>query len=671
MALTSRQRSLVVEAAIVATLFAVAFVVSLAAIRQFRAAGVQPFFYQSNFEPAVMLACGRGFGVTASPPQELTDFLSVKRNDFHCNALPESASTQPLTSAANANWYYLYGASAGVWRLTGVSWTALDVLVALMSGVCAIMLFGLFRTVAGRVISVAFALVLVMSPPNLTRLLSLRDYSKAPFVLTAILILVVVLLRPLSRTRVIALAGLYGAVVGFGYGFRTDLAVMVPFGAMVVALLPPGALRANWLRNGVAAGVLMLAFAVVAAPVIGGLKFGGCQFHFSLLGLTTPLTEELRLTTPIYRFGDQLTDEFIDVKAADFASRVLATPVPAQCSAQYDDATGQLYKAMAATFPADLVVRAYASVLMILRVGLAVPEMMQPMAPFPDVALASTGYAIVNRVTSVLAPAGPLLVLAAIGIASASSLRLGVALSIFVLFLGGYPAIRFEERHWFHLRFLPWWAALVAIAQLTPAARRTWTRQGVARGVAGVTVFLVALVAALSAVRLIQARSVRALVGEYLAAPTETVASVMERGSFVRVDWQPQDYGTLPEHHGSDLLSVSVDPSLCGAMPRALRVAYQADGPNHDLSTTLDLPVSSGDGPTRLFIPVFWRGLGDHTNLMFVGLEVLGGSASCLGPISKVSARAALPLWVNLHLAPDWSEQRLYQSMKPPRLLSR
>jgi len=672
MALTSRQRSIAIEAAVVLALFGAAFAVSLTAMRQFREAGVEPFFYQSNFEPAVMLACGRGFGIAASPPQELTDFLLVKRDHFDCALLPGSTAIQPLTSAANANWYYLYGAAAGVWTLAGVSWTALDTLVSLMGGVSAIMLFGLFRTVAGRAVSVAFALILVMSPANLTRLLSLRDYSKAPFVLAAILILVVMLLRPWSHPRMLALAGLYGAVVGFGYGFRTDLAVMVPFGAVVVALFPPGALRANWLRNGQAAGVLLAAFAVVASPVIGGLKFGGCQFHFSLLGLTTPLTQELRLTAPIYRFGDQLTDEFIEVKAADFASRVLDAPVPAWCSAEYDNATGQLYTAMATTFPADLVVRAYASVLMILRVGLAVPEMMQPMAPFPANAAASAGYAIINRVTSLLAPAGPLLVLVALGMAWAQSVRLGLALSVFVLFLGGYPAIRFEERHWFHLRFLPWWAALVVIAQILPAARHGWTRPAMVRGVVGVAGLLLALAGALGAVRMVQARSVRVLVGEYLAAPTEAVASVIERGSFVRVDWHPHDYGMLPQHWGSDLLSVSVDPTLCGASPQAVRVTYQADGPAHDLSTTLDLPVSSGNGgPTRLFIPVFWKGLGDHTNLKFEGLEVVSGPGSCLGPISRVSARAALPLWIHLQAAADWSRQPLYQSMKPPRLLSR
>src|SRR6185436_6344350 len=150
---------------------------------------------------------------------------------------------------ANANWYYLYGAAAAVWRLTGVTWTALDLLVAAFAGTATVLLYGLFRLVAGRAAAIPLALLLTAAPANLSRLLSLRDYSKAPFVLAASLILAVMVLRPMSRARTFALAGLYGAVVGIGYGFRGDLAVMVPFGAAVVLLLLPGSLKANIARN--------------------------------------------------------------------------------------------------------------------------------------------------------------------------------------------------------------------------------------------------------------------------------------------------------------------------------------------------------------------------------------------------------------------------------------
>src|SRR5882672_10506233 len=125
----TRWRPDALEAALVILLFAASFVVSYVAMRVYRAAGIQPFFYQQNFEPAVMMACGRGFGVSSPTPRALVDFLQVRRNDFDCGLLPASTRSLPPTMAANANWYYLYGTAAAVWRVTGVSWTALDILV--------------------------------------------------------------------------------------------------------------------------------------------------------------------------------------------------------------------------------------------------------------------------------------------------------------------------------------------------------------------------------------------------------------------------------------------------------------------------------------------------------------------------------------------------------------
>ncbi|PYR20226.1 MAG: hypothetical protein DMF94_12670, partial [Acidobacteria bacterium] len=276
------------EVALVIVLFSASFTTCYLAMRTFRSAGIQPFFYQTNFEPAVMMACGRGFvtASTATIPSALLEFLRVSRNTFDCSLLPASLPRLPLTSPGNATWYYLYGTTAILWRLTGISWTALDILVSLSGGVFTVLLYGLFRLVSSWGVAAAVALLLTISPANLTHLLSVRDYSKAPFVLAAILILAVLVLRPLRFAPTLALTGMYGAVVGLGYGFRSDLAVMVLFGALVVLLFLPGSLRVHAARNGLAAAILLAGFLALAWPVLIGLKWGGCQFHVVLLGLT-------------------------------------------------------------------------------------------------------------------------------------------------------------------------------------------------------------------------------------------------------------------------------------------------------------------------------------------------------------------------------------------------
>ena len=98
-----------------------------------------------------------------------------------------------------------------------------------------------------------------------------------------------------------------------------------------------------------------------------------------------------------------------------------------------------------------------------------------------------------------------------------------------------------------------------------------------------------------------------------------------------------------------------------------LRVEYEADAPTHDMSTEFTVArPKPGSETTRLFVPVFWTGFQDHTYLRFSGLEVVGAPPACVGRVARVIDGASLPLWVEMQLPADWSEQRLYQSIEPP-----
>lgn len=656
-----------------AVLFAVSLVASQLAMGSMRAAGAEPFFYQSNFEPAVMMACGRGFVTPPTPPPALTEFLAVRRNEFDCSQLPAGMTELPLTTPATANWYYLYATVAAVWKVTGVSWSALDLVGSAMSAAGTVFLYGLFRLAAGAGLAATFALVLTMSPANLTHLLSLRDYSKAPFVLGAVWILGALVVRPMGRAATLVLAAAYGLGVGLGYGFRGDLAVMVPFGAGVVLLFLPGSWRQHAGRNVQAMAVLLAAFVLAAWPIINGLKLGGCQYHFSMLGLTEPLTTELRLTPSVYRFSEHMTDTFADLKTGDYAARVLGMPAPLLCTADYDTASGRLYFDLARMFPADFVVRAYASVLMILRVGLAIPEAMLPMAPFPGNGAMTSAYHLVNLVTSPVSALGVVVTFAAIAVAFATSMRLGLALTAFVLFLSGYPAIRFDERHWFHLRFIPWWAAALLAARLWHWRAQPIERARLARGAAALAVVLVGMAAALGLIRQVQSTRVEKLMQAYLDAPTEPLATTVTGPAMMRVAWQPREDAAPPFHRGADMIAVTLSATGCaGDGELAITATYDADVPSHDLATTLTVPRPvMGAAPTRLFIPVFSQGIEDRTELRFSGLRVAGAPAACIAQVARLSRDTWIPIWVDAKLAADWQNRPLYQSMRLPRLLSR
>jgi hypothetical protein len=416
------------DAIVIAVVFLIASAAAWSAMRSFRAEGHRPFFYQSNFEPAVMRACGRGFGIGERQPAALAEFLAARRDDFDCARLAESGALQPLASTANANWYYLYNTAAVVWRVTGVSWTALDGVVAAFSGIVGAALYGLFRLVSPIGVAAGLSLLLVLSPANIRQLPSLRDYSKAPFVLAAVLMLALLVTRAQRRSAIFLLAAAYGALVGFGYGFRSDLAVMVPFGAAIVLVFLPGPFRPNALRNLAAAAILLVSFLLVATPILRSLEQGSCQFHFALLGLTGSAGHELHIAPPLYRFGEPALDFFGNVKVGDYAERVRQQAPPVLCSADYDAVSADLFSRMSAAFPADLVVRAYASVLMILRMGMDVPEI-EPMHAKPPAAVAGF-YRFLNAAWSPISPLGVLLTIAALGAAWAISIRLGLALSI-------------------------------------------------------------------------------------------------------------------------------------------------------------------------------------------------------------------------------------------------
>ena len=294
-------------------------------------------------------------------------------------------------------------------------------------------------------------------------------------------------------------------------------------------------------------------------------------------------------------------------------------------------------------------------------------------ASFPSSALVENTYGRLNHVTGLVAPLGPLLTLAAIGFAWAQSARIGLALTIFVLFLTGYPAIEFEQRHWFHLRFIPWWAALMVGSALLQRRGQGWNRAALARGAVGAVGLVLALAAALAALRLVQARTAGSLISRYQAEPTEEIPIERQHGSFVRVDWQPHDYAPPPGHRGSDFLVVTLDTANCaGATPLALNVKYVADAVSHDMSTALPVArPAPGAAATRLFVPVYWQGFQDQTYLRFSGIEVVGAPAECVGKVARIGDRGSLPLWIDMQVPPDWSKQRLYQTIRAPRFFNR
>ena len=649
-----------------AVVFAAGCWIAVEKLDTFRANGVQPQFYQNEFEPAVMLACGRGWVTSAlnHRPPVLSAFLRVESDAFDCSALPANlevvpAEGNPLSMAGGmTSVYYLFHSTAAWWRLVGLSWTALDDLVALLVGLSAVAVFGLLRLATTPWIAAAVALLLTASPKYSVEMLSLRTYSKGAFILLALLILAHLLRRPMTLRAMLSLAAACGVTIGVGYGFRSDVLVMLPLALFATLFLLPGSAVKDAARNGLVSITLIAGFAAALWPATRGTSSGGCQFHVALLGISASRVAELGLSPTIYSFGSPYLDTFTSLKVDEYTVHTLNEPATTLCSAEYDAASARLFWDIFTTFPADAIARGYGSALAIFSRGFEI---------------ASPGqvgeYAAMNRVTRWLSPLGPLLACLAVALVWARSTRLGIATAAAMLYLAAYPAIEFEERHWFHLRFLPWWSLLVvAGAAVRPAGI---LRQNFAKSAVAVCGLVGAMAILLGSARAVQAQTAGELLAAYEAATVEDVVIGSAVHGFVPVTWGRPDTGedgSRPAARRSELLVLSLDPAQCrGESPVSIRVGYDADSPSHDLSSSVVLTTPSADGaPTRLFVPVFADGSDGATYLRFSGFEVVGAPSSCISRVQEVVGNAQSLLRLEVQLPADWRARPLYQRLNYP-----
>jgi hypothetical protein len=473
------------------------------------------FFYQSYYEPAVMVACGKGFVVAQPQVPAMAAFLEQRVDRFSCDDIPPDAKlgTEGLYQTP---WRYLMVAVGLAWRILGISWSGMGPFFGTLFAVTIAAGYGIFRLGMGRPLAVLGACALSVSALQLSTLPRLRDYAKAPFTLILIFLLGLLVTRRSTWKAVLAIATGYGVVLGIGYGFRTDvLASIPPFYVALIGFLKGGVFQN--IRLKVAAGLLCAAtFLASGWPIVSTVyRSGGCQWHAALLGFSRQFSGPLGVAQPPYDLSRRYSDNFVYVTGTSYASRLDPGIGHLEyCHPEYDRATGRYLADLATRFPADLIVRAYASVLRIVEL---------PFRPRQG------GWGELET-----RGLGLVLVSAAIVLVTVTDARLGLFLLFFLLYFGGYPAIQFETRHYFHLEFITWWAAgfvlHFAIAVAWPLVReRRWAPQmsaSVRHAAVLLTASAAGLVVILLMARAYQQARARSLFTSYLAAAKEEIAPV-------------------------------------------------------------------------------------------------------------------------------------------------
>jgi len=288
-------------------------------------------------------------------------------------------------------------------------------------------------------------------------------------------------------------------------------------------------------------------------------------------------------------------------------------------------------------------------------------------APFPwhDAPLPNAQrwlYRPRGAVLKSMAGTARLATLVAIVILGAYSLRLGLAALLFVLYFGGYPALQFANRHYFHLEFIGWWAMAFVLTQLVrvirrseardlPSTRGDWLRLAVdsARFAA---IAAAILVTPLVLLRVYQHREFSQLTGRLFDMPRVDVPMVLtDDGHGLRLP------GGAIEGVNYDLmrtayLDIHIDLASCPAgVPLAAK--YDPAHPAFNFSGPVRT-LPAGTVSERVLLPVY---------RYFQGFDLGAAPARCVTRVERLTFVRKLPLLPVLTLPRNWQSLPTRQSL--------
>jgi hypothetical protein len=655
--------------------------------------GGRPGFYQEQFGPAVMLACGHGYvNPESGRSQALDEFLNVQTSAMVCSGDLARINRLPLTSMQRA-FRYLISTVGWTWRIERrVTWTGLIPLYGLLYGLTIALAYAIFRQGMGRIVAGLTAAALAVSTLHMSYLVHLRDYAKAPFVLGLVWLAMQLVRAPMSPRGLLTVAGVAGLVTGLGVGFRNDLLVAVPALVTVCVAFLPFGLRERPGLKASAAGVYLIAFFLIISPMLtiyqtGG---GGSSQHLMLLGLGQPFTEELGIETGgLYEWGYDYKDELAHAMINAYADRRLNEHrYLAMYGADYDRAATKFLVDVAENFPADMLLRVYASALNILELPYRGNTVSPP--PFIRQTWVLKAYGARMRLLRAVAPIWPWTIVFTLAALSVYDLRIGLFAALMVLYLAGYPALQFNERHYFHLEFIGWWAFAFAVSQLgtllaalSSADRRAaWIaairpRSGWEWGVTYALVLggslSVLIVGSLWILRTYQQRHVRQLLQAYVDAPEEPLPMTHQPlgNGWTRFDG-PSKSDVVEKARGddgvhADYIVVGIGGGTCDMAKIDVTLRYGSSQAQLDFSRTIAVRPPPSPGVTRLFLPVYAHGGAGGRALQSgyapAGLDVPDSVTGCVASLAHVRGTRDLPVFMGLVLPPRWEEATLYGTL--------
>ncbi len=428
-----------------------------------------PAFTLTNelYVPSVMFAAGRGF---INPPVDevpgLRDFLYLQEgvHRFDPAQIPDNVTPAPMDTYQRYHRYLVY-AMGWVWRLTGISWDTAKLLAVGQYAACALAGYGILRLFLSPVCALAGALLFVLSPTVGQVVFNIRDFSKAPFLLATMLGTLHLLRTPRCPRTYLRVAIALGVVVGVGLGFRRDLLVAIPPVLFVLALAPMHAAGWNLRRRALSSGAFLGVVALLGAPVFMAFQEkGSLVAHDILMGMATELDDELGLSRAVYERMPVRHDAYVSGVTSALGlrieSEILLDGKPQPRLLTQDPAKNEYLMRTLKSFPADMVMRAEAATLRVLR-GVANLWTWRASAWSAHIEQWGWCYALLCFLAG----------------AVVHPYRAWLALAL-LLYFCGITSLQYEFRHAFHLLVIPVLCFLLPFEFLLRRAQMRWRRRG-------------------------------------------------------------------------------------------------------------------------------------------------------------------------------------------------
>lgn len=617
------------------------------------------FFYQTIMRSTVSWACGHSFGEPSDQIASLRAFLVLEAKTFDCAALDAATigNTNPFTYAH----FYLAWCVALLWRLFGVSQTALWPLAFLLHSAYATGAFTLARQFLGTAFSLVVGVAIAVSPIAVSMLFVLRDYTKAPFIVWSV-VMIIAAIRARSARRALGLTAAAGALVGIGSGFRADVIVlMLPFtiAALCLSMRLVGRLSA--------VAILFAAFTVTASPWLWTAS--GLGASALLQGATEGFHRHLMLGSAAYDFGAKYSDELtLSAVAADLR-KVDPNTYDAHESQPNLGLSQSLTHAFgyfaryATMFPADVLMRGIKSTVLtsgffpLLRPDMRALDPFEgpkfPASTFLAQLVAPLWIGLGVAWLPFLTLAGLMLILAReYATAPPAALALGAVFGTLLFF----PGFQFSLRHAFHLEPIAW-ISLAAIWPATSALRHQ--RKSVLQFSLWSVGFLGAALLLYAAALILQARTIdretsRILEGhrELVAVRYETQGDQTLLAIDVPENFRPLVFGPVdsltPDNifRGSpwdvramsDRLLVTLSRTNCPVKALDLTFAYRGTPDTWQLfDRTVTAKFSENHDQIRIIYPGFYR-----PTQYFEGIRVASAARFCIDRVEKLQVASPL-----------------------------